>query len=173
MDALPGSQPLPLGRPAQRQVALIGELRVGNRDCSEEAVSDARRLGIGDGRQSGRNQPIDHCVDAAHEEAGHAAHVRGVTAVLDERGEAVHVRSRDRFVALDAEEQGDVDVDALAGQFTNRGRPSMDAGTLIITLSRATAFQRRRASSIVAAVSCARYGDTSRLTYPSARAVLS
>ena len=32
----PGREPLPLGGTAERQVALIGELRVGNRDCSEE-----------------------------------------------------------------------------------------------------------------------------------------
>ena len=31
-----GRESLPLGGAAERQVALIGELRVGNRDCSEE-----------------------------------------------------------------------------------------------------------------------------------------
>src|ERR1035441_4650847 len=46
----------------------------------------------------------------------------------------------------------------------NAGMPSAVPGTLIITFPRATLFHRRRASSMVPLVSCARYGDTSRLT---------
>ena len=44
------------------------------------------------------------------------------------------------------------------------GMPSPVAGTLIITFGRATAFHNRRASSRVPCVSCARVGETSRLT---------
>ena len=47
------------------------------------------------------------------------------------------------------------------------GRPANVAGTLIIRLGRLTAACRRRASAIVASVSCARVGATSRLTKPS------
>ena len=44
------------------------------------------------------------------------------------------------------------------------GRPAGVAGTLIITLGRATVLHSRRASSSVPAVSLARSGATSRLT---------
>ena len=44
------------------------------------------------------------------------------------------------------------------------GRPAGVAGTLIITLGRATDFQSRRASSSVPAVSLARSGATSSET---------
>ncbi len=51
--------------------------------------------------------------------------------------------------------------------------PSGVPGTLIIRLGRPTAAHRRRASASVPAVSAARSGDTSRLTYPSRRPVSS
>ena len=60
--------------------------------------------------------------------------------------------------------------DALTQRMINcrmAGMPSGVAGTLIITLGRLTAFQRRCASSSVPFVSRASVGDTSMLTYPS------
>ena len=112
-----------------------------------------------------RDDAVHHRVDSADEEAGDAGHLAWRPRRSRRTSRGLDVRLRHFFVPPDAEEQGDVDVDALADQLTNR-RDAFDrgAGTLIITLSRLTAFHRRRASSIVAAVSCAIYGETSRLT---------
>lgn len=53
------------------------------------------------------------------------------------------------------------------------GMPAGVAGTLIITLERASRAQNRRASAIVPAVSSARCGEISRLTNPSCPSVSS
>ena len=53
------------------------------------------------------------------------------------------------------------------------GRPSTVPGILIIRFGRSTAAQSRRASAVDADALRARWGDTSRLTNPSAPSVAS
>jgi len=115
-------QPLPLGRAAEREIALIRELGVGDCHIPEQAVQRGAGIHIDGGCQSRGNEAVHHRVDAAHEEAGDAAHPRRVTAGVNEFGQAVDVRARHFLVALDAEQQGDVDVDTLAGQLPDGGQ---------------------------------------------------
>ena len=68
-------------------------------------------------------EPLIHGrVDAAHKEARYTAHPCRVTATPDECRQTFHVRAGDGFVARDAKEQRDVDVDTFARQLTNRGK---------------------------------------------------
>ena len=85
----------------------------------------------------------------------------------------VEVGVHDRAVAVEAEDQRDVDADALGGRGGDRGRPSWVAGILIITFGRSTSHQSARASAIVASVLCASRGSTSMLTRPSCPSVRS
>ena len=67
-----------------------------------------------------RDHLVHHRVDTAHEETGYTADLRRVTAILDEHGEALEVCPRHLVVAINTEQQRDVDIDAFADQLSNR-----------------------------------------------------
>ena len=116
-------QRLPLGRATQVQVTLIGQLGVGDRHGAEKTGQRRARGRIRLRRQSRRDQSIDHRVNPAHEETGHTAHAGRITPFPTHRERPSTYARATCFVTLDAKEERDVDVDALAGQLPDGGQP--------------------------------------------------
>jgi hypothetical protein len=92
------------------------------------------------------------------EERGHGGHgLEGIVGVRAVR-ESAEVGVDHLLVALDREEQRDVDVDAAAGELLDRGSPAAVPGTLIITFGRSRRGHSSVACAIVASVSSATSG---------------
>ena len=92
-----------------------------------------------------REPAIDLGVDAAHEERRDRATRDGRRRRRPAVRSPALVRPDDRVVALEAEDQRHVDVDAPASACLDRpGRPPRVAGILIITLGRPTRPQSQR-----------------------------
>ena len=108
-------------------------------------------------------------VDARDEERGDRRELAArVAAAVDEALDAADVGLGDLAVALEREDQRDVDRDALGDRVLDRlqaleRRRDLDAGRF----GRSTSSCSRTASDLVASVSCARFGSTSSETQPS------
>jgi len=106
-------QGLPAGRVDHLQILLIGELGVG--DGHLAAKPGQSLLGV-PRRQLPIDLLVDHPIDAADEETGHAVYPGDVSAGLVQVLQTRNVRVGHRQIGVDAEQQGHVDVDPLADQ---------------------------------------------------------
>jgi hypothetical protein len=122
-------------------VALVRELGVGNGDLAEEAFQ-ANFVGSCCRFQFLVDEAVHDRVDAAHEETGDAGNMSERLSRGRARFQTLDIRARHGLVRVAGEQQCHVDVDPLADQRANcrQARPGV-AGTLIITLGRATVVQ--------------------------------
>ena len=124
-----GGERFPAGAFDHLQVTLIGDLGVGDGDLATHGLE---RLGV---PGAGLRQPlvdllVDHGVDAADEEAGDAVHAADPRSRREAILEPREVGVGDGKIGLDAEEQGDVDVDAFGNQGADRRNAGRRAGNL-------------------------------------------
>ena len=96
-----------------------------------------------------------------------------VVAVGGSLSDALDVSVDDLLVALEREDQGDVDGDALGQGCSDCRQASRVAGILIMAFGRLTFSQSSTACCSVASVSWARRGSTSMETRPSTKSVAS
>jgi hypothetical protein len=101
-------------------VALVGHLGVGDRHLAHEALEPGL-VGAGRGLCLFRQDGVHRRVDPAHEEAGHAGHVREGIALRRPRLQPFDERHRHRLVGRFREQQGDVDVDPVGDQGLDGG----------------------------------------------------
>jgi hypothetical protein len=130
-------QGLPAGRGDHLQIALVGDLGVGDGDLAPQALQLVR-AGV-PGLKAPVDLLVDHAVDAADEETGDAVDARDVAALGFEVLQPRRVRLGDRQIGVGREEQGDVDVDPLADQLADggdAGRRSWDLDHQIGTVDR-------------------------------------
>ena len=101
-------------------VALIGQLRIGNRHLAEQSLDPALLFSFG-GLQFLLEQCVDRGIDSADEETSHAGHVRQRLAGRGTRFEPGDERVGHRLVRVAGKEQRHVDVDALADERPDGG----------------------------------------------------
>ncbi len=149
-----------------------------------------RRLCLGDGGGAAQAQDggvavlpagqgleaaVDFGVDAADEEGGHAGHAGQLRRPVrrHEGLETAQVRLHHLVVAVEPEDQRDVDAVAVANEGLD-GRDALAvAGTFTKRLGWSMRWWSMRASRTVPSVSWASAGDTSRDTKPSSRSLSS
>ena len=137
------------GPAEQRLVAVIGELRVGDRHLAAEPVRRPLVVEL--------VQPlVDGRVDAADEDAGDAGDLGDVAARARQVLEPGDIGFDDLLIDAHGEQQRDVDVQPAPISWRIAGMPAGVAGTFTIRLGRSTAAHSRSASATVASVSLAR-----------------
>ncbi len=129
LRACPGfGQGFPWRRAQHRQIELIGDLGAGDgRLAAQRLQRLSLRIRCGD---TAIDLLVDLGIDAAEKEACYAAHPRDIAASGHERLQAPHVRFRYGLVGVQAEQQGDVDVDAFADQGADGRRARVGSGHL-------------------------------------------
>ncbi len=108
-------------------VALVGELRVGDRNFAFEDLQPRLLSRIARGRDPLVKFVIDKGVDATNEKARHARDLVRVPALLGERLKPGNIGLGDLGIDLLGEQQGHVDVDTLADQRADRGKSRLGA----------------------------------------------
>ena len=111
------TEALPAGAGELGPVALVGDAGAGDRDLAA-------------GGRSGVEQRVGLGVDARQEERRHRGDRVHRLARIGPRRQATQVGVDHLLVALDREQQGDVDVHAAARQLLDRGQPRGRAGNL-------------------------------------------
>lgn len=109
---------------------------------------------------------VDRGIDTGNEEGCDGSHLGQILAIGVGLNHAFDESIDDLLVALEREDQRDVDGDALSRVAVIAGRPSRVAGILIMAFGRSTLAQSSSACFSVSAVSCARRGSTSMETRP-------
>ena len=118
-------------RPAEKLLeALVCHLRVGDRCFSVESLEGALLRRIRAQSDLLREDLVHLRVHAAHEEAGHARDATQVAALLVKLFEAGHVGLDHLHVAVDREDQRDVDVVALGDLVEDRRQALLGGGDL-------------------------------------------
>ncbi len=130
--ASPGLPQLLPARTAEELLpALVGHLRVGDRRLAVQLLQRAFRARVGRGVDLLGKLLVDLRVDAAHEEAGDASDLAQVSPAFVQRLEARKECLHHLGVAVDREDQRDVDVVALGDLVFDRrealfGRRDLD-----------------------------------------------
>ncbi len=109
---------------------LVGELGVGDRDLALQRFEPRLFRGIGGSGDALVERLVDERVDAADEEARHTRDLVRVAAFPGEGFEPAHIGLGDLGIDLLREQEGDVDVDALADQGADGRQPGLGAGHL-------------------------------------------
>ena len=122
-----GGQGLPAIAGQRGAEAPVGLHGVRNGHPRQQRLESGLAVGVGRLGQLRRDALLDHRIDPAHEEAGHARDAAGLAARCDEALEAALVGEVDGLVVRDREEQGDVDVDAFTDQRLD-GRQALGGG---------------------------------------------
>ena len=99
-------------------VALIGELGVGDGDLALQLGAFVRQ------------QRIEGGIDPADEEARHRGDAVHRLSLLHAAFQSAQVGLRHRYVALDGEQQGDVDVQTVGDELFDRGQAGLSGGHL-------------------------------------------
>ena len=179
MDVLAQQRPLRARALARQEGERVAAEALAKQDVGELRLRDARLAAqplelraplARRGADALLEQPVHGRVDAAHEEARHRRDAVDAHPRLEPPRQAAQVGVHHLGVALEREDERDVDVDPGGDALLDGREALLGPGIFTIRLGRLTARHSRRASRIVAAVSCASVGATSMLTYPSARA---
>ena len=111
---------LPALASEQAQIALIGELGIGDRYRALQTAEPGLLVGVVGRCDFLVEQFVDCGVDAADEEARDTCYTGHVAALPGERFETRQISLDDLFVDLLREQQRDVDVDAVGDQIADR-----------------------------------------------------
>ena len=114
-----GGERLPARTGEQAEILLVGDLGAGDGDLAAQAL-ERRLVRAGALGQAFVDGLVDHAVDPAEEEAGDAVHPGDVAPTRLQRLQAGDVGLGHLEIGVDAEEQGDVDVDAVGDQLADR-----------------------------------------------------
>ena len=118
-----GGQLAPAVRSAELLVVGVGQLGVGNGHLAQQGAQGHSLAGAAAPLlQQGIDPAVDHAVDPADEETGDAGHVPELTAARSQLFETGRVGLGHGHVVLLGEQQGDVDVDALADELFDGGQ---------------------------------------------------
>src|SRR5439155_8623982 len=99
-------------------IALVGELRVGDRDLAPNAGQGEMLSPVGGLTEPRLDQFVDCRIDAADEKTGNTGNSARIAAARDQVFKAVEITLDDALVDLLREKQRDVDVDPVARQPT-------------------------------------------------------
>ena len=117
------AQPVPARTVEELLEVLVRHLGVGDRGLAVQALELALLGGVRDGLDLVGQHLVDLGVDPADEEARHARDLAEVPSLLLQLLEPGEVRLDDLVIAVDGEDQRDVDVVALGDLVLDRGQP--------------------------------------------------